>query len=325
MKSFEYAAPKTLKEALGLLNADWGKTEILAGGTDLVTSLKQRVTQPDRVVSLKNIAALKGIHADKNSVRIGAMTTLAELTADKNVQKMFPALVTAVQNIGSPQILSAGTVGGDLCQRPRCWYFRNGFGLLGRQGDASLVAEGENRYHAIFGNRGPAKFVSPASLAPALIALGASVTVTGAGEKQRAVAAVDFFRTPQSEAERETVLKPDEILTEVVLPVKDLRNATYEIRHRHGFDWPYVTAAVALHLRAGKATDATVVLGHVAPVPWSAAAAARALEGAAVNEILAAKAGEAAVEGATPLSGNAYKIQMVKVTVKRAVLAAAAA
>ena len=325
MKSFEYAAPKTLKEALGLLNANWGRTEILAGGTDLVTSLKQRVTQPDRVVSLKNIAALKGIHADKNTVRIGAMTTLAELSADKGIQKLFPALVTAMQNIGSAQILSAGTVGGDLCQRPRCWYFRNGFGLLGRQGDTSLVIDGDNRYHAIFGNRGPAKFVNPASLAPALIALGASVTVVGADEKPRAVAAANFFRTPQNETERETVLKPDEILTEVILPVKELKNATYEIRHRHGFDWPYVAATVAMHLRAGKASDVTVVLGHVAPVPWSATAAAKVLEGVPVNEALAIRAGEAAAEGATPLSGNAYKIQMVKAAVKRAVLAAAAA
>src|SRR5262245_28387682 len=129
MKSFEYAAPKSLKEATALLSDKWGETEILAGGTDLITSLKQDLMQPKRVVSLKNISDLPGIKTDNGNLRIGAMTRLGELASNKDVQKHFPSLVTAVKNIGSEQILSAGTVGGDLCQRPRCWYFRNGLGL----------------------------------------------------------------------------------------------------------------------------------------------------------------------------------------------------
>src|ERR1043166_1330549 len=164
MKSFEYAAPKNLKDATGLLEDSWGKTEILAGGTDLVTSLKQQITMPNRVVSLKNISELKGIKADKSGVRIGAMTTLDEVASHAAVRQHFPALVTAIHGIGSAQILSAGTIGGDLCQRPRCWYFRNGYGVLGKDGDTSLPAAGDNRYHAIFGNEGPAYFVSPSSL-----------------------------------------------------------------------------------------------------------------------------------------------------------------
>ena len=139
MKSFEYAAPQNLKDATALLDETWGKTEILAGGTDLVTSLKQQVTAPARVVSLKNIAELKGINTDKGGVRIGAMTTLGELAAHAEIQQHFPALVTAIKNISSAQLLSTGTIGGDLCQRPRCWYFRNGFGLFGKDGETPLV------------------------------------------------------------------------------------------------------------------------------------------------------------------------------------------
>jgi xanthine dehydrogenase YagS FAD-binding subunit len=325
MKSFEYAAPKSLKDAVALLSNTWGSTEILAGGTDLITSLKQRVTQPTRVVSLRNIKELKGIKAKRGGLAIGATTTLAELVDNKDARKNFPSLVTAAEGVGSPQTLSVGTVGGDLCQRPRCWYFRNGHGVLGRQGDTSLVREGDNRYHAIFGNDGPALFVSPSSLGPALIALGAEITVTGPGAKERTILAAEFFRAPKSENERETALKPNEIVTEIFVPNKGLKNATYEVRHRHGFDWPYVTASVAFALKGGAVSDARVVLGHVAPTPWNSAGAGSALNNASVSETVAVRCGEAAAQGAKPLSGNAYKVQMVKAAVKRAVLAAAAA
>ena len=322
MKSFEYAAPRNLKDATGLLAVKWGETEILAGGTDLVTCLKQGLIAPKRVVSLKNIPEIKGIKTERGELRIGATTTLAELVANKTVAENFPALVTAANGVGAAQMLAVGTVGGDLCQRPRCWYYRNGFGLLAQKDGASLVAEGDNRCHAIFGNDGPAKFVSASSLGPALIALGASITAAGPGGKKRKIAAAKFFRTPKSENDRETVLKPNEILSEISIPLKGLKNATYEVRHRHGLDWPYVTASVAFQAKGGAAKDAQVVLGHVAPVPWASAKAARALSGK-VDATLAGKCGDAAASGAKPLSGNAYKVQLVKAAVKRAVLAAA--
>jgi len=322
MKSFEYAAPKTLKEATALLSDSWGKAEILAGGTDLVTSLKQRLTQPERVVSLRNIAELRGVEGAGGGVRIGAITTLGEV-AGHPALKQHSALIAAAQGVASPQLLSVGTVGGDLCQRPRCWYYRNGFGLLAQQDGKSLVRDGDNRYHAIFGNDGPALFVCPSSLGSALIALDASFTVTGPEGKTRKIAAAEFFRAPKTESERETALKPNEILTAVVVPSRSLKSATYEVRHRHGLDWPYVTASVAFRLDGGKVADAKVVLGHVAPTPWVATAAAKTLNGSAPTEIQAAKAADAAVTGAKPLSGNAYKIQMVKAAVKRAILEAA--
>ena len=324
MKSFEYAAPKNLKEATALLGTRWGDTEILAGGTDLVTCLKQQLIAPRRVVSLKKVKDLDDIREKGGALRIGAMVTLAQLAENNSAKKNFPAIITAIQGIGSPQLLNAGTVGGELCQRPRCWYFRNGLGLFGKQGDISLVREGENRYHAIFGNSGSALFVHPSSLAPALIALAAEFTVTGPDNKARTIAAADFFRTPASESERETALAPNEILTEISVPLKGLKNATYEIRHRHGLDWPYVTASVAFAAKDGTASAARVVLGHVAPTPWVAGGADTVLNGARLDETTAAKAGEAAATGAKPLSGNAYKVTMVKTAVKRAVLAAIA-
>ena len=323
MKSFEYAAPKSLKEATALLSDTWGKTEILAGGTDLVTSLKQRITRPERVVSLRNIVELSGIEGAGGGVSIGAMTTLGEVAGHTSL-KQHAALTTAARSVVSPQLLSVGTVGGDLCQRPRCWYYRNGFGLFGQQDGKSLVRDGDNRYHAIYGNDGPALFVSPSSLGPALVALDASFTAEGPGGKTRKIAAAEFFRTPNSESERETALKPNEILTAVQVPNRSLKSATYEVRHRHGLDWPYVTASVAFRLDGGKVAEAKIVLGHVAPTPWVATAAGTALNGAAPTEAQAMKAADAAVVGAKPLSGNAYKILMVKAAVKRAILAAAA-
>jgi xanthine dehydrogenase YagS FAD-binding subunit len=325
VKSFEYAAPKTVREATALLSDTWGETEVLAGGTDLLTSLKQQVVTPKRVVSLKNIPELRGIHAEKSAIRIGATTSLKELIGNADVQKHFPALVMAARNIASPQILAMGTVGGDLCQRPRCWYFRNGHGLLGREGGASLVREGDNRYHAIFGTDNAALFVSASSLAPALIALDATLTVEGPKRKTRKIHARELFRLPKAEFEREITLKPNEVLTEISIPTKGLKNATYEVRHRYGLDWPYVTATVAFAEKNGAASDARVVLGHVAATPWSAAAAAKALNGARLDESAAARCAEAAVEGAKPLSRNAYKVELVKAAVKRAVLATRAA
>jgi xanthine dehydrogenase YagS FAD-binding subunit len=323
MKSFEYASPKNIKDAVALLGDKWGETEILAGGTDLITSLKQGITEPKRVVSLKNIRELRGLKTESGNLRIGAMTRLGELAANKDVQKHFPSLATAVNNIASPQILSAGTVGGDLCQRPRCWYYRNGLGLIGKDG-SSPARDGDNRYHAIFATDSPALFVSPSSLAPALIALGATLTIEGAKGKPRQVPAAEFFKAPKSENEREYDLTPNEVLTAISIPMRGLKNGTYEIRHRQGLDWPYVTASVAYSQKDGNISDAKIVLGHVAATPWIANSASNALKNSNLDQAAIDRAAESAVEGAKPLTNNRYKVQMVKTAVKRAFAAAQA-
>jgi xanthine dehydrogenase YagS FAD-binding subunit len=324
MKPFEYAAPGSVREATALLADTWGKTEILAGGTDLLTSLKQHLVAPERLVSLRNIKDLTGIRESGGTVRIGAATPLGDLAGHRLIREHFPALIEAANGVGSPQLLAMGTVGGDLCQRPRCWYYRNGFGLFGQSDNTSLVRDGDNRYHAIFATEGPALFVSPSSLGPGLIALDATIVAEGPAGKTRRIPAAEFFQIPKTEQDREVTLQPNEILTSIEVPLKGLKNACYEVRHRQGLDWPYVTATVAFDSRGGSASNGRVVLGQVAPVPWMSKPASNVLRGEP-NEALAAKCGQTATEGARPLSQNGYKVQLVKVAVKRAVLAAAKA
>jgi xanthine dehydrogenase YagS FAD-binding subunit len=322
MEAFEYANPTTLPEALKLLGANWSDAQVLAGGTDLISLMKDYVVSPKRVVNVKGIAALRGVTAGATGLRIGAAATLDEIAANAAVRTAYPSITTAILGISSPQIRNMGTAGGDLCQRPRCWYFRNGHGLLAMHDGKSLVTGGENRYHAIFGG-GPAYFVSASSLGPALVALGAKVKLqspTG----QRTVDAAKFFVAPRDGNTREIDLQPNEILTEISVPsATGVRNATYEVRHREAVDWPLATASVALKMSAGKVSNAMVVLGHVAPTPWVAQKASEWLKGQTITEATAQQAAEAAVEGAQPLSQNGYKVQLAKTAVKRALLAAA--
>jgi xanthine dehydrogenase YagS FAD-binding subunit len=268
---------------------------------------------------------LRGINRHADGLRIGALATVQELLENAHVRAHFPSLTAAAEGIASPQIRNMGTVGGDLCQRPRCWYFRNGFGLLARDAQGrALVPEGDNRYHAILGNDGPAYFVSASSFAPPLIALGAKVRIAGP-KGTREIPLAEFFLIPKSDADREIALQPNEILTEIIIPsaAESLRNATYEVRQREFLDWPLATASVAVELAGGQVGRASIVLGHVAPVPWVAKEASIWLAGKPLTEETAEQAGVKAVSGAKPLSKNKYKVQLAKVAVKRALLAAA--
>lgn len=323
MEAFAYASPASLNEAVGLLEAQWGRTAVLAGGTDLLSLMKDGAGQPSRLVNIKSIAELRRIREESGGYRVGAIVTFDELLTHSALPKQFPSLATAAEGVSSPQIRNMGTVGGDLLQRPRCWYYRGGYGLLAMDNGKSLVPGGDNRYHAIFGNEGPAYFVSPSSLAPALIALQAKVTLHGPSGR-REIPVEELFVIPKSESEREHSIRPNEILTEISLPAgaHEWRNATYEVREKQALDWPLVTASVALKTEGGRIREARVVLGHVAPVPWRSHAAERALEGKSISESTAAAAGEAATDGAKPLSDNGYKVQLVRVAIKRAVLQA---
>ncbi|HEY3439768.1 MAG TPA: xanthine dehydrogenase family protein subunit M [Paludibaculum sp.] len=321
MQPFEYASPKTLKEALALLGTGWGDAAVLAGGTDLLSLMKDNVMAPKRVVNVKEIPELKGITKTGAGVRIGAAVTVDELANNALIRASFPALLEAAQGISSMQMRNMGTVGGDLCQRPRCWYFRAGFGLLPTHEGKNLVAEGDSRYHAILG-AGPAHFVSASSFGPALIALGAKVKIASA-KGTREVEAAKFFVAPQNNETREVALQPNEILTEIVVPVSAAKNATYEIRQKDALDWPLATASVSLTMKGTAVGSARIVLGHVGPTPFDADGAAKWLAGKSITVETAEAAGKAAVESAKPLKDNAYKVQMAAVAVKRALLAAA--
>lgn len=327
MRAFEYASPTTKEQAVALLGASWADAEVLAGGTDLLSLMKDDIVHPKRLVNIKGIPELRAMKATKTGLSIGATATIQELIDNQQVRREYPALAQAAEGITSPQIRSMGTVGGELCQRPRCWYYRAGFGLLAMSGSSeggeSLVTSGDNRYHAILGNAGPAYFVNPSSLAPALIAYGASLRIQGA-KGSRDVPVEKFFSSPKSDDQREYDLKPGEFVTAIILlPAGGAKSATYEVRQKEALDWPLAAASVALKITGGKITSARVVLGHVAPTPWRSTAAEEALTGKAVSEESAKAAGDAAVSGAKSLGRNAYKIQLARVAVRRAVLAAA--
>ncbi|MBM3815072.1 MAG: molybdopterin dehydrogenase [Acidimicrobiia bacterium] len=321
MQAFEYANPTTLKEALGLLGASFNDAAVLAGGTDLLSLMKDHIESPKRVVNIKAIKELGGISKTAAGLRIGATATIDELMGNAAVRAEYPALAAAARGITSPQIRNMGTVGGDLCQRPRCWYYRNGFGLLAQKDGKSMVPDGQNEFHGIFGS-GPAFFVSASSLAPALIALGAKVKLASASGT-REVDVAKFFVAPSSAGQREIDLKPGEILTEVIVPAAKTRNYTYEVRQKEALDWPLAAAAVSLTMKGSTVESAQIVLGHVGPTPVVATQAARSLAGKSINESVAEAAGKAAVAGAKPLNGNAYKVQLAQVAVKRALLEAA--
>jgi xanthine dehydrogenase YagS FAD-binding subunit len=324
MRPFEYASPVTQEQAVGLLGATWGQAEILAGGTDLLALMKDDVVHPKRLVNIKRIKEMSGVMASSQGIRIGALTTLGDLADNVNVAKDYPALAEAINEAASPQIRNMATLGGNLCQRPRCWYFRGGFGLLPKdESGKDLVAAGENRYHAILGNDGAAKFVSPSSIVPVLIAYGASIRLIGP-KGPRELPLERFYVIPKSENEREHDLLPNEILAEVILPpASGMKVAHYEVRQKQAFDWPLAVAAVSLRMNGSAVGSARVVMGHVAPVPWRSSEAEQALVGKSISEEAAKAAADAALQSATPLSHNAYKVQLARVAVKRAILKAA--
>ena len=325
MRSFEYARPESLEQAVALLHDAGTHGVVLAGGTDLLAAMKDGAMAPSRVVSLGSVPGLDTIaKISGGGLRIGARVTIARLLADTHLRAEHPGIVQAAEGILSPQIRNMGTVGGELCQRPRCWYFRHGYGLLARRDGRSMVVDGDNRYHAILGNAGPAYFINPSSLAPVLIALGAELTIIGPGGERR-VPVARFYRTPRSESERELDLAPDEIVTAVEVPsAAGRRSATYEVRHRQSLDWPLAAAAAVLEMDGDVVRAGSIVMGHVAPVPWPASKRAeQVLRGKPPIARTAEVAGRFAVEGARALSGNDYKIRLARVAVKRAILRAA--
>ena len=331
MKNFTYHQPTSLATALPLLDEQWGKTELLAGGTDLHDLQKEYVAQPDKVVSLNGIRGefreivAVGPPGAFTSVVIGGGVRLTDL-AEGRLLAAFPALTGAAGMIAGPQIRNMGTLGGSLCQRNRCWYFRDEHvNCLLKGGKKCYALDGENQYHAVFTQGHPCVIVHPSTLAPPLIALGATAEVVGP-KGRRELSVEKMFRAPTKATEREHLLAPNEILVSVkIAPPGRVLNASYEVREKDSSDWPLVQASAAFTLDGRVARNVRIVLGHVAPTPLVSEAAAKAVEGKEITEATATAAGEAACEGARPLGGNAYKVKLLAVAVKRALLTAAGA
>lgn len=323
MKAFAYVNATNEKEALAALaNAERGRTLPMAGGMDLLGLAKDYIVAPERIVSIRNLD--QTIATADGGMRVGAAAKIADLVEHAQARRMYPALIAAAEEVGTPQIRNAGTVGGNIMQRPRCWYFRNEeFNCLKKGGARCFAVEGENQYHAIFGD-GPCHIVHPSSLAVPVIAYGGRFRVAGPGGA-REIDAGQFFQMPNQNLYGETLLQPGEIVTHVLLPAPGQRSASYEVRFKQSHDWPLAAASVNLVMSGPTVKTARIVMGAVAPIPWRVPAAERVLAGKAITEAIAAEAANAAVAGARALSGNAYKIQIAKTAVKRAILAASRA
>lgn len=328
MKAFEWMSPTSITDAVSALKSAPAPDDIddaarpIAGGQDLLTTMKDYITRPSRVVNLKGIRGLDKIVEDgKGGLRIGALVTLAQLEEHPVVRRSFPGLAEAAHSVATPQIRNLGTVGGNLCQRPRCWYFRLEEAVcLKKGGSECFAATGENKYNAILGG-GPSYIVHPSDLAPMLVALGGSVSIVGPDGK-RNVPLDKFFTLPSDgNLRRENVLRNDEIITEIHVPAsKFAAHSTYlKFKERDSMDFAIASVAAAVAMGANKTIrEARLVLGGVAPIPWRVPKAEAALIGKTMNNDVLATAARIALEGAKPLEKNGYKIPLTQTLVRRA-------
>jgi len=325
MKSFEWTNPASVSEAVKMLTVTSGDIDEaprpIAGGQDLLTTMKDYTSRPVRVVNLKNIRGLNKITVNSRGLTIGALVTLSELEEHAGVRTSFPGLAEAAHSIATPQIRNLGTVGGNLCQRPRCWYFRlEEVNCLKKGGSACYAANGENKYNAIIGG-GPSYIVHPSDLAPMLLALGASVTVVGAKGK-RSIPLDKFFTLPsEGNIRRENVLKNEEIITEILVPSSPVAaHSTYlKFKERESLDFALASAAVAVQLGDNREVkDARIVLGGVAPIPWRVPAAEKFVIGKSLTPAVLAETAKIALAEAKPLEKNAYKVPLAQTLVRRA-------
>ena len=319
MNSFELAKAHTTAQARELLEEKPNST-FKAGGIDVIDHLKQHLIAPDRLVDLKSISGLDEIDVDRDgTLKIGALVTLARVAAHDGISKDFPALAHACGEAASPQIRNVATIGGNVLQRPRCWYYRlESYKCIKKGGDTCFAIAGMNRYHVLFGG-GPAYPPHPSSSAVPFVAYDATFVLEGP-EGTRTVPAGKFFALPDVNPERENTLGEGELLTEIRVPsTRGVKSAYAEVRERAGFDWPLASAAVAVEEEGGSVKKARVVLGQVATIPWRATKAEEALVGQPLGAASAEAAGQAAVDGAEPMTNNGYKVDLVTTLVRRVV------
>jgi xanthine dehydrogenase YagS FAD-binding subunit len=322
VKAFAYVNPANEKEAVAALSAQPEQAMPIGGGQDLLARMKDYISQPDRIVNVKN--ALEATVKPMNGgLHIGAAMKMVDVAEHADILRLYPAIAAAASEVGTPQIRNQGTVGGNLNQRPRCWYYRNEeFNCLKKGGTTCFSIAGENQFHAIFGG-GPSFIVHPSSLAVPMLAYGASFRIVGP-KGERTVPASEYFTLPRVNVRKENVLEPDELLTHAILPAPGMvKSGHYEVRYKTSHDWPIAFATVLLTMNGNNVRSARVVMGAVAPIPWRSTAAEQALAGKPVNEQTAAAAAEAALKDARPLAQNAYKVQVAKTAVQRAILRAA--
>lgn len=329
MQSFEWVDATSVEQAVQLLGDGAGNGLVIAkaGGIDLLDLMKEGILAPARLVNLKTIPGLDEIKfRASGELEIGALTTLARIDNDRRVREQYPALSEAAGHAATPQVRNAGTIGGNLLQKPRCWYFRNEIFHRGEivRGDPAL--SGENQYHAIFDN-GTTSMVHASTPATALVAYNAAVELIGEQGKKRTVPVREFFLPADFMTGRVTVIEPGEVLTHVVLPAlpKGTKSAYHKQTERDSYDWPICDVAVVLDMQGKAVRAAAIAMGWVAPTPRRASESERILSGKSLDDQLAREAARATVAGSTPLSKNAYKVPILEAVVRRTILRAATA
>lgn len=322
MKSFEYLIPSSMAEALNAVREDG--TVAKAAGVDLLDLMKEGLLTPSKMVHLRSLKELDGL-TKSGGLRLGPNVTLAELAAHEYLTGSYRALRLAADAAATPQIRNMATLGGNLCQRPRCWYFRSADFPCTRKGGSECFAyNGENQYHAIFGNQDGCAIVHPSATAVALSALDATLKIRSV-EKERELGVMDFFVAPAEDVRRENVLANGELITEVHLPILAEQRVSYyyKQKEKQSFDWPIAEAAVAFNFEGGVCSDSRIILGAAAPIPWRTKAAEDFLNGKTLSPAVAREAAEKAMLDATPLSENSYKVTVFKAVISRALLLAA--
>jgi len=320
--SFSYFRARSLDEAIGYLSLDGARAH--AGGTDLLGCLRDRVFDVTTVVSIAGLKELRGIGTTaEGGLRIGSLTTIAEVARHPVIRSKYRALSMAASEVASPQLRHQGTIGGNLCQKPRCWYYRGEFHCLRKGGDQCYAVEGENAYHCIFGGEN-CFIVHPSDTASAMTALQASVRIAGPNGL-RTVAVENFHMPPSEDYTRETVLEPTEIVTEIVLPppAEGLQSSYRKVRARRAWDFALAGVALAIVFTGDPAADCRVVLSGAAPVPWRSSEAEKVVKGKRLDRDRAAKAAEAAVKNAEPMEQNEYKIALFRALIEQQLMAIA--
>lgn len=322
MRPFTYRNVETVEEAVAALGTKPRTKKAIAGGIDLLGEMKEQIVEPEELINLKTIPGLDTISDDrKKGLRIGALVTLVEIHRHATIQKRYPALAEGALSVGTPQIRNIGTIGGNLCQRPRCWYYRNRvFRCLKKGGDRCYAVEGENKYHAVFGE-GPCHIVHPSDLAPPLVALDARVAITGP-TGSRTIALDTFFTMPAQNIFGENILGRDEVVTHVDVPPDKInqRSCYLKLREKASLDFALASVAVSLVLQDGQCQAVRIVLGGAAPIPWRASEAETLLLGKRITPQRALKVGETAVASAEPLSKNEFKVPLLRNLIRRALL-----
>jgi xanthine dehydrogenase YagS FAD-binding subunit len=322
MKAIANASPRDLRHAATLARqaaAEGRQVSFAGGGSDLLGMVKDQIAQPDVIIHLGAIRGGDQVDVSTSGLTVGGLITLDALGRHDALRKDYTVLAEAAESVGTPQIRNVGTLAGNVCQRPWCWYFRNGFNCYKAGGNQCFSVAGENQLHAIFGG-GPSYIVHPSDTAPALVALAATFQITGPGG-DRTLAATEFFTLPRQNPARENALGDDEVLATVRIPAlpASARSTYRKVMDRQAWTHAVVSAAGVLDMAGGVCRSARVVLGGVAPIPWRLTEVEKLLAGQRITEALLEKAGEVAVAGARPLSQNAYKVPMTRNLVKRTI------